>query len=142
MQTRPPSPRITEQSLALDSLPTPALVVDATVARRNIDRLAGYAAQHGVAIRPHTKTHKSRMLAQLQLQAGARGLTVAKVGEAEVMAPICDDLLMAYPAVDPARCARLAEIGRERTMRIAVDSLTAVEALAAAARHVGSTLGL
>ncbi len=126
----------------LESLPTPALVVDATATRRNINRLAAYGAQHGIAIRPHTKTHKSRMLAQLQLQAGARGLTVAKAGEAAAMAPICDDLLMAYPAVDSERCARLAELGRGKTMRIAVDSVTAVEALAAATRHAGSTLGL
>src|SRR5215218_8866221 len=81
MKTTAPQP--------LESIPTPALVVDAMVTRRNIDRLAGYGAQHGIAIRPHTKTHKSRMVAQLQLQAGARGLTVAKAGEAEEMAPVC-----------------------------------------------------
>jgi D-serine deaminase-like pyridoxal phosphate-dependent protein len=132
----------TPPRLPLESIPTPALVVDATVTRRNIDQLAGYGAQHGIAIRPHTKTHKSRMVGQLQLQAGAGGLTVAKVGEAGEMAPICYDLLMAYPAVDAGRCARLAEIGRGITMRIAVDSTAAVEALAAAARSAGSTLGL
>ncbi len=62
------------------------------------------SAAHGIKLRPHTKTHKSRMIARLQLDAGAVGLTVAKVGEAEEMAGASDDLLMAYPAVDRARC--------------------------------------
>src|SRR5688572_12579659 len=89
---------------------TPALIVDAAIARRNIDRLARYVAEHGLAVRPHTKTHKSKMIAQLQLDAGAIGLTVAKAGEAEQMMEATDDLLMAYPAVDRARCERLAKI--------------------------------
>lgn len=127
---------------ATDQLPTPALVIDGAVVHRNINRLASYAAQHRLGIRPHTKTHKSRKLARLQLEAGAVGLTVAKAGEAEQMMQASDDLLMAYPAVDPARCQRLAEIARTKTMRVAVDSATAVKSLAAAASAAGSTIGV
>lgn len=123
-------------------LATPALVIQAAVVRRNIERLADYAARHGLLVRPHTKTHKSQMMARLQLEAGAVGLTVAKVGEAEQMLPTGDDLLMAYPAVDPARCGRLAEIARKGTMRVAVDSIQAVDALAAAACLANSVIGL
>jgi D-serine deaminase-like pyridoxal phosphate-dependent protein len=122
-----------------DRLPTPALAVHADIARRNIANMARYAAQHGLGLRPHTKTHKSRMLAQLQIEAGALGLTVAKAGEAEAMRSVADDLLMAYPAVDPARCAHIAELAKSNTMRVAVDSIAA---LAAAAGHAGGTIGL
>src|SRR5258705_259255 len=110
------NPEISVASLC--ELPTPALVIDGAVVQRNIQRLAGYAAQHHLAIRPHTKTHKSKFIAGLQIQAGAIGLTIAKVGEAEQMQAASNDLLMAYPAVDSARCRRLAELARTRTMRV------------------------
>ncbi|WP_406697884.1 alanine racemase [Singulisphaera sp. Ch08] len=130
------------QTIPLEEVPTPALVVDAVIARRNIDRMAGYVAEHGLKLRPHTKTHKSRTIARLQIDAGAVGLTVAKVGEAEQMAEACDDLLMAYPAVDRARCDRLAQLAHTKTVRVAIDSAFALESLAGAAVAAGSTIGL
>lgn len=126
----------------IQELPTPALVIDGTVARRNIQRLADYAAKHRLGIRPHTKTHKSRFIAALQLNAGAIGLTIAKAGEAEEMQAASDDLLMAYPAIDRSRCDRLADLARTQAVRVVVDSSTGVEALSAAAKHVSSTIGL
>lgn len=117
-------------------------MVRAEIVQCNVRRLAEYARFHGLRIRPHTKTHKSRKLARLQLEAGATGLTVAKAGEAEQMAMECEDLLVAYPAVDPARCTRLARLARDCTVRVAVDSTTAVENLSAAAISVASTIGL
>ncbi len=124
------------------SLPTPCILIDAPTVGRNISRLADYATSHRIGLRPHTKTHKSLLLAGLQMAAGAIGLTVAKVGEAQVMAGACDDLLMAYPAVDPHRCAVLAELALRKTIRVAIDSETAAENLAAAARSAGSTISL
>ena len=126
----------------MEDLPTPALVVDGEVARRNVNRLADYAKRHGLDVRPHTKTHKSRVLAKLQLEAGAIGLTVAKVGEAEEMAGASDDVLMAYPAIDPSRCGRLARLAQTKTIRVAVDSDVAVESLSRAAGAASSTIGL
>jgi D-serine deaminase-like pyridoxal phosphate-dependent protein len=126
----------------LDGLPTPALLIDAAAVRRNLRRMADYAKSHDLKLRPHTKTHKSRLLARLQLEHGAAGLTVAKPGEAAVMAEVGDDVLMAYPAVDPARCAEMAELARGRTVRVAVDSAAAVDALASAARSAGTTVGI
>lgn len=123
-------------------LPTPALVVDAAIARQNIDRLSAYASKHHLSVRPHTKTHKSRFIARLQMEAGAIGLTVAKVGEAEEMQTAANDLLMAYPAVDPARCKRLADLARTHAMRVVVDSSVGIEALAAAAKNADSTIGV
>ena len=131
---------------SIDTIPTPALVLDAAKVRRNIARMADYTKAVGVANRPHTKTHKSIAIAGLQLAAGAVGLTVAKVGEAEVLAlAFADrqpDILVAYPAVDPARTMRLAALARTATIRVAVDSPEAIAALSAAAREAGTTIGI
>jgi D-serine deaminase-like pyridoxal phosphate-dependent protein len=125
-----------------ETVPTPAIVLNAAVVQRNIDRLATYAKSHNIKIRPHTKTHKSLKLGQMQLQAGAGGLTVAKVGEAQLMAEVCDDILLAYPAVDPWRAQKAAELARTITLHVAVDSLEAIDSLAAAAQSAGSTIGI
>src|SRR5687767_6116589 len=97
---RRPRPAVTIRDM-FDGLPTPAIVIDAGALRRNVERMARYAKDHNLRLRPHTKTHKSLAVARLQMEHGAAGLTVAKVGEAEVMAAAADDILMAYPAVDP-----------------------------------------
>jgi D-serine deaminase-like pyridoxal phosphate-dependent protein len=125
-----------------NDLPTPIIALSGPVVRRNLKRLADYARQHHLNIRPHTKTHKSVRLARMQIDHGATGLTIAKVGEARVMSAASDDLLMAYPAVDPARCAELAELAKGRTIRVAIDSNTAAYALQNAARAAGVTLGI
>jgi D-serine deaminase-like pyridoxal phosphate-dependent protein len=78
-----------------DTIATPAVIVDEAIALRNIRKLADYAAAHNLKVRPHTKTHKSIRMAKAQLAAGAGGLTVAKVGEAEVMINAGDDILIA-----------------------------------------------
>jgi D-serine deaminase-like pyridoxal phosphate-dependent protein len=125
-----------------DDVPTPAIVIDAAVVRRNLGRMADYAKARNLSLRPHTKTHKSKLLAEMQVGLGAAGLAVAKVGEARVMAEVADDVLMAYPAVDARRCTALAELGRTRTVRVAIDSAPAADALAGAARAAGSTIGI
>src|SRR6476469_3546524 len=99
-----------------EELLTPSILIDASIVRRNIARAADYATEHNLGLRPHTKTHKSKMLAKMQLDAGAIGLTVAKPGEAEVMAEVCNDVLMAYPAVDPNRCNELARLAQRITL--------------------------
>src|SRR5215207_9957320 len=101
-----------------DDLPTPALVIDAPAVERNLARLAAYARERGIKVRPHTKTHKSTLMARRQLAHGAAGLTVAKVGEANVMREASDDLLVAYPALDAHRANRLEELARDLTIRV------------------------
>jgi len=126
----------------MQSLSTPALVVDAPVVRRNLQRMAEFGARHRIHIRPHTKTHKSQFIAKLQLESGCRGLTVAKVGEAQVMGEVSDDLLLAYPALDPPRAGAAAEMAKKITLRVAVDSEFAARALSSAAKAAGSTMGM
>jgi D-serine deaminase-like pyridoxal phosphate-dependent protein len=130
------------QQVVMETIPTPALVLDARVVRRNIQRMAAYAAVHRLQIRPHTKTHKSLQIAQLQLDSGALGLTAAKVGEAEIMSLASDDILLAYPALDLVRIERIAKLAERITMRVAIDSSLAADSLATAAHRNRSTIGI
>ncbi|MFI4876203.1 MAG: alanine racemase [Blastopirellula sp. JB062] len=121
---------------------TPALALDLPTVSRNLKRLHQYADQHQIKVRPHTKTHKSRLFARLQMEHGATGLTAAKAGEAEVMGLETRDILIAYPAIDPARSRRLATLAQDHTVRVAIDSQFGIDALAAAARNAKSTIGV
>ena len=122
---------------------TPALVVDRDVLEVNVAETAALAATRGVALRPHAKTHKSPDIARLQLDAGAVGLTVATVSEAEVFAAAgFTDLFIAYPIwVDPEKGRRLRALVERATLTVGVDSPEAAHALAAQlgddARRVG-----
>ena len=117
-------------------------MIDGPTVRQNLKRMADYVWAHGLKLRPHTKTHKSIHMAGLQLAHGASGLTVAKVGEAEVMASVSHDILMAYPPADAQRAARLAAIAAKRTVRVGLDSTTAADTLADAARSADATVGV
>lgn len=103
---------------------TPYLHVDRARLEANVRRGAEWAATHGLALRPHAKTHKSPDVARLQLEAGAVGLTVATIGEAEVFAERgCTDLFVAYPLhVDDAAARRLRALAERATLAIGVDS--------------------
>jgi D-serine deaminase-like pyridoxal phosphate-dependent protein len=101
-------------------LDTPALYVDLDVLEHNIVRMQEQCRAWGVELRPHVKTHKIPEIAQRQLDAGAIGITVAKVGEAEVLPG--DDVLVAYPLVK-AKLPRLRELAKTRRVKVAVDSV-------------------
>src|SRR5215813_5528424 len=110
-------------AMHVSEIDTPRLLVDLDILERNLRRVADYTRQHDLRLRPHTKTHKSTLLAKRQLELGAVGLTVAKVGEAEVMlgaAP--SDLLVAYPIVGRAKLDRLMEVARRTRVTIGLDS--------------------
>lgn len=125
-----------------EQLATPCLIVDSETLSRNLEGLQRYAQQHGLSVRPHAKTHKSLRIAQSQVTWGSRGLSVAKVGEAEVLSQVCDDLLIAYPAIDAHRCDRIAKLARKVQLRVAVDSRECVDALASAALRHDSIIGI
>lgn len=125
--------------MRLDDLDTPLPVVDLDRMHRNLDRAAEYALHHGVALRPHIKTHKSLVVAAEQLSRGATGLTCATLHEVEVMSAITDDLMLAYPPVGAPRLARLATLPESVRLRVALDSVLTLEALSAACAAVGRT---
>ena len=125
-----------------EELPTPSILINGAIVRRNLQRMAAYTKEHRLGLRPHTKTHKSTLLGRMQMDFGAVGLTVAKVGEMKVMAEVSGDLLMAYPAVHPSRCAELATLARSRSVRVGIDSTIAADALHQAATSTGVTIGI
>ena len=107
-------------------LDTPALYVDLDALQNNIAQMQRQCRQWGVGLRPHVKTHKIPEIAQMQLDAGAIGITVAKVGEAEVLPG--DDVLVAYPLVK-AKLPRLRELTKKRRVKVAVDSVDVARGL-------------
>ncbi len=108
---------------------TPYLVVDVAVLEANIARVAAAATDAGVALRPHVKTHKVIEIASRQLAAGAAGVTVATVGEAEVFVEAgVEDVFVAYPVwVDEDRASRLRALTERAQVAIGVDSAEAAE---------------
>src|ERR687895_1568803 len=126
----------------LDDIEPPAPLVDLDRMERNLDRAAAYAAARGLALRPHIKTHKSPRVAAEQMRRGAVGLTCATPREAEVMSEVADDVLLAYPPVGAARARRVVSVPDRTRVTVALDSATAVEHLAAAARPVGRGVGV
>ena len=119
-------------------LDTPALLVDLDAMRGNIEEMSGVAKRGGVRLRPHTKTHKCPEIARMQVDAGADGITVAKLGEAEVMADAgLDDLLIAYPIVGDAKLARLRGLLERATVRVSLDAVEVAEGVGRAGRDAG-----
>ncbi len=102
-------------------LDTPALIVDIDKLKHNIRDMADFAAANGIQLRPHAKTHKTPEIGKLQLEAGAVGLTVAKLSEAEVFIDAgCREILVAYPLVGEAKHRRLIELcGRANITTVA-----------------------
>src|SRR5262245_8859496 len=127
-------------SMITADLETPVPVVDLDRLARNLDRAAEYATAHGLSLRPHIKTHKAVRIAREQLRRGAVGVTCATPFEAEVMTEVCDDILVAYPPVGAPRAARLAALPKSVKVTVALDSLRAIEDLAAAAREADRTI--
>jgi D-serine deaminase-like pyridoxal phosphate-dependent protein len=114
-------------------LNTPALVLDRDALDRNIRKMADLARAHGVALRPHAKTHKSIDIAKRQIAAGAVGICCAKIGEAEVLAEGgIDSILITSPVVAAPAIARLNALNeRIRDLAVVVDNVANVAALAA-----------
>jgi D-serine deaminase-like pyridoxal phosphate-dependent protein len=112
----------------------PALIVDLDRLEANIARWAAFAREAGVRLRPHGKTHKCVEIAQRQLPAGAVGLTLAKIGEAEVMAQSgVSDIFLAYEVIGGPKLPRLIDLARRIRVRVGVDSVECAEPLARAA---------
>lgn len=129
--------------MRLSDLDTPALVIDLDIMERNLLRAAEYARANDLRLRPHTKTHKIPALARRQLELGAAGLTVAKVGEAEVMlAADPPELLVAYPIIGHRKLARLMEVARKTRLTVALDNLLPARQLSDAAREACVSVGV
>ncbi|HLJ49220.1 MAG TPA: alanine racemase [Bryobacteraceae bacterium] len=128
---------------SVTDLDTPALVIDLDIMERNLRRMAAYASQHGLRLRPHTKTHKIPALSRKQIDLGAAGLTVAKVGEAEVMAIAKPpNFLVAYPVIGRRKLERLMTVARDVPTTVSLDSMFVAQQLSDAAREGGVEIGV
>jgi D-serine deaminase-like pyridoxal phosphate-dependent protein len=125
-------------------LNTPCLVVDEAQTRTNITHMAKKIKATGCAMRPHIKTHKSPYWARLQIEAGAAGVTVAKLGEAQVMADGgIEDIFMAYPLIGEGKIARAIALSRQvKRFIVAADSLEGAAGLSRAAVEADTVLEL
>ncbi len=114
----------------MHKISTPALIVDYKTLQRNITYMARFAKENKVKLRPHVKTHKCPLIAHMQLQAGAQGICVAKVSEAEIFAASgIKDILIANEVISPEKIDRLLNLNRYTTTMVAVDSRKNIEDL-------------
>src|SRR3979411_825222 len=122
---------------------TPAAVMDMDRVERNIARIQAACDAAGVANRPHIKTHKSPMLAKLQIAAGAKGITCPKVGEAEVMAEAgIEDILISYNLIGDEKMARLGALQASANMTVAADNSVVIAGLPQAPAASGRPLSV
>src|SRR5918994_737953 len=117
--------RMVSRSVGNVSGGTPYVLIDGPKMERNILKMADVASENGVAMRPHVKTHKIPSIARRQLEAGAAGITVAKVSEAEVMADGgIRDIFIAYPLVTESKIRRAIRLSKGGVrLVVGVDSL-------------------
>ncbi len=114
----------------VEDLSTPAILVDRDVLERNIAAMQARAQAAGVKLRPHAKTHKSPEVARMQVSAGAAGLTVAKVSEAEVFVGAgFDDLFLGYPIVGAGKARRLLALSDRARICVGTDSVEGARSL-------------
>jgi D-serine deaminase-like pyridoxal phosphate-dependent protein len=129
--------------MQLDQLDTPVAIVRIDRLERNIAGLQAYLGEHGIANRPHVKTHKIPEIAHMQLRAGAIGITCQKLGEAEVMIQAgIRDIFLPYNLLGTAKLERLAGLLRRAQISVTADSEMVVRGLAGAAQKASATLSV
>lgn len=113
---------------------TPAILVNLDLARRNVEKFQAYADQHGLAVRPHIKTHKLPQMAEMQLDAGAIGITCQKVSEAEAMVAASDritDVLITYNIIGEEKLVRLSRLNDKVKLSVVADNPVVIDGLSA-----------
>ena len=124
-----------------EEIDTPALLIDLDVFEANIRTMADFFKTVNAELRPHAKTHKTPIIAHKQLEAGAIGITCAKLGEAEAMVHAgIRDVLIANQVVGSQKIARLINLAKNSEIMVAVDDADNVDQLSAAAEAKGVTL--
>ncbi len=124
-----------------EEIDTPALLIDLDVFEANIRTMADFFKTVNAELRPHAKTHKTPIIAHKQLEAGAIGITCAKLGEAEAMVHAgIRDVLIANQVVGSQKIARLINLSKNSEIMVAVDDTDNVDQLSAAAEAKGVTL--
>src|SRR5277367_2513206 len=124
-----------------DEIDTPALLIDLDAFEANLDRMAAHLAGTDVRLRAHAKTHKSPVIAHLQIARGAVGQCVQKVAEAEALAwGGVADILVSNEIVGATKLARLAALARIAKVAVCADDAAQVAAIESAAAGAGVRL--
>ncbi|MDL2409603.1 D-TA family PLP-dependent enzyme [Rhizobium calliandrae] len=130
---------------SLTAIDTPAVLVDLDIAQRNIERFQRYADEHHLRLRPHIKTHKLPALAEMQLNAGAVGITCQKLSETEAMADgssAIRDVLITYNIVGQTKLKRLRMLAERIKVSVVADSITVIQGLSATFADAGERLSV
>ena len=134
-------PAPAQPGMRLEEVDTPALVIELDAFEANLDRMAAALEGTGVQLRAHAKTHKSPVIAHLQIARGAVGQCVQKVAEAEILAwGGVPDIIVTNQVVGAAKLARLAALARITRIAVCADDPRQVAAIEAAAEHAGVRL--
>ena len=125
-----------------DQVDTPNVLVDLDVAERNIERYQAHCDAHGLALRPHIKTHKLPRLARRQLAAGAIGITCQKISEAEAMLSEggIDDVLLTYNIIGETKLRRLRALAGRVRLGVVADNAETVRGLSGTFAGTGTPL--
>ena len=129
--------------MRIDELETPVPVVDIDRLEANISRLQTYLNEHGIANRPHIKTHKIPAIALMQMNAGAVGITCQKISEAEVMAEAgFNDIFIPYNIIGESKLNRLNALAARVRVSVTADSAYVIGGLSDAAQRAGLTMNV
>lgn len=134
------------EPLWMKTLDTPALVVDVPKMKENIREYHEWVAKNcaGAVVRPHTKTHKIPAIAKMQIEMGAKGIIVAKISEAEVMADAgIDDIFVCYPIIGYEKLVRLSKLNRKvKNLLVEVESIEGARQMSEFAQMTGETFNV
>ena len=128
---------------SVDTIDTPALVIDLDAMQHNLAVMAAFAREHKLRLRPHAKMHKCAAIAKLQIAAGAVGVCVQKLSEAEALADAgINDIYISNEVIAPHKLARLAQLAGRITLAVAVDSALGITRLGEALEAAGSSVNV
>ena len=127
--------------MKVSGLPTPALIVEAKTLKANAEAMKDLLSGSSLQLRPHYKSHKCASLARWQVESGAKGMTCAKLSEAEDLCDVgIEDILLANQVIDPVKVRRLADLAGNCRLTVCVDNAENIAALSAAAKNSGTTI--
>ncbi len=127
--------------MLLHQIETPALIIDESILEKNMAAMAAMLRNKKTKLRPHYKSHKCAALALKQIEMGAKGMTCAKLSEAEDLADAgVEDILIANQLTDPRKIAKAARLASLCRLTVCVDDAENIRALGREARHAGSVI--
>ena len=133
--------KINKIGIRADQIETPALLVDLDIMDENIRIIDSYFKDKKALLRPHFKTHKCSEIAKMQMAAGAKGITCAKLSEAEVLAGAgIYDILIANQVVDAGKLYRLAKLAKKKRISLCVDNPVNISDISLAAEENGAVI--